>query len=326
MTPAPRAKILAVDDTPANLLVMRRLLKKVDAELIEAASGAAALAACLDHDFALILLDVNMPEMDGFEVAALLQEEETTRQTPIIFVTAAYGDDLHQLRGYHSGAVDYISKPLNDQILLSKVRIFLELHRAKLQLQTALEQQFDLNRQLKDAERQVHHLAHHDVLTGLANRLLFHDRLDTAIDRSRRNESRFALLYVDIDGFKPVNDSHGHNVGDELLKQIARRLQDGVRRSDTVARLGGDEFAIILEMVGDVEEAHLLGQQLCQQLGIPFSLDKQGQVVEVRIGGSIGLALFPDHAQEYDTLLTAADTAMYRAKRSGKNQCLVAAS
>ena len=122
-------KILVVDDTPANLLVMRRLLAKIEVQLVEAASGAAALSACLDHDFALILLDVNMPEMDGFEVASLLQEEITTRQTPIIFVTAAYGDDLHRLKGYNSGAVDYIAKPINDQILLSKVRVFLDLYR-----------------------------------------------------------------------------------------------------------------------------------------------------------------------------------------------------
>ncbi|MES2682261.1 MAG: diguanylate cyclase [Pseudomonadota bacterium] len=326
MNTAIKPKILVVDDTPANLLVMRRLLAKIDVDLVEAASGAEALAACLDHDFALILLDVNMPEMDGFEVASLLQEEFTTRQTPIIFVTAAYGDDMHRLRGYHSGAVDYISKPINDQILLSKVRVFLELYRSKLALQTALEDLYDLNRQLKEAQQQVQHLAHHDALTGLANRLLFLDRLDTAIERTQRTGKRFALLYVDIDGFKPVNDTHGHGAGDELLQQIGGRLLEGVRRSDTVSRLGGDEFAILLEEVGHVEEAQQIGQNLCERLCTPFSLTRDGKPVQVRIGGSIGLALFPDHAQERDPLLTAADAAMYRAKRGGKNQCVVAES
>lgn len=317
-------KILVVDDTPANLLVMRRLLAKVEAQLVEAASGAAALSACLDHDFALILLDVNMPEMDGFEVASLLQEEITTRQTPIIFVTAAYGDDLHRLKGYHSGAVDYIAKPINDQILLSKVRVFLELYRSKLALQDALEQQFDLNRQLQDAKLQVQHLAHHDVLTGLANRLLFLDRLDTAIDRTSRNGRPFALMYVDIDGFKAVNDNHGHDAGDQLLKQIAARLLEGVRRSDTVARLGGDEFAIVLEEAGDVVEAKQIGEQLCKRLCTPFVLDQDGVEITVRVGGSIGVALFPNHAQEREELLKMADAAMYAAKRGGKNQCVIA--
>lgn len=317
-------KILVVDDTPANLLVMRRLLAKVEVQLVEAASGAEALSACLDHDFALILLDVNMPEMDGFEVASLLQEEITTRQTPIIFVTAAYGDDLHRLKGYNSGAVDYIAKPINDQILLSKVRVFLDLYRSKLALQDALEQQFDLNRQLQDAKKEVQHLAHHDVLTGLANRLLFLDRLDTAIDRTSRNGRLFALMYVDIDGFKAVNDNHGHDAGDQLLKQIAARLLEGVRRSDTVARLGGDEFAIVLEEAGDMVEAKQIGEQLCKRLCTPFVLDKDGVKVTVQVGGSIGVALFPTQAQEREGLLKLADAAMYAAKRGGKNQCLIA--
>ncbi|MES2885205.1 MAG: diguanylate cyclase [Pseudomonadota bacterium] len=324
MTATLHAKILVVDDTPANLLVMRRLLSKLDVQLVEAKSGAEALAACLDDEFALVLLDVNMPEMDGYEVASLLQEEVTTRQTPIIFVTAAYGDDLNRLRGYNSGAVDYITKPINDHILLSKVRVFLELYRGKRALQTSLEELFALNIQLKEAQQQVHHLAHHDALTGLANRLLFLDRLDTAMQRTLRGGKHFALLYVDIDGFKPVNDTHGHAAGDDLLKQIASRLKHGVRGSDTVARLGGDEFAIIMEEAGDLNEAQLVGTQLCQSMGLPFTLTLAGKPVHVRVGASIGLAMFPDHAQARDALLTAADVAMYRAKRSGKNQCRVA--
>jgi len=319
------AKILVVDDTPANLLVMRRLLAKVDAQLIEAESGAEALAACLDHEFALVLLDVNMPDMDGYEVASLLQEEATTRQTPIIFVTAAYGDDLNRLRGYNSGAVDYITKPINDHILLSKVRVFLELYRGKRALQASVEELYQLNRQLKEAQQQVQHLAHHDGLTGLANRLLFVDRLDTAIQRTVRGGKHFALLYIDIDGFKPVNDNHGHAIGDDLLKQIASRLRDGVRGSDTVARLGGDEFAIILEEANDLTEAHLVGIQLCQRLGLPFTVEREGKPVQLRVGASIGLAMFPDHGMQRDALLSAADEAMYRAKRSGKSQCLIAA-
>ena len=118
-------KILIVDDTYANLVAMRRLLAHCGAQIVEARSGNEALALCLDHEFALILLDVNMPDMDGFEVAALLGESEQLRDTPIIFVTAAYADDLNRLKGYRSGAVDYIAKPINDAILQSKVRVFL---------------------------------------------------------------------------------------------------------------------------------------------------------------------------------------------------------
>ena len=328
MTPV-LPKILAVDDTPANLLVMKKLLAKVEAELIAVPSGEQALRACLDHEFALILLDVNMPEMDGFEVAELIAEEDKNRLTPIIFVTAAYADDLNRLKGYHAGAVDYIAKPINDQILLSKVSVFLELWRAKQELKDFASRLDQRNRQLEDeirerlrAEADARHQAHHDPLTGLPNRLLFLDRVETAIQRTGRSGERFALLYIDIDGFKPVNDLHGHFAGDLLLQQIARRLQDGLRASDTVARLGGDEFAVLLEQLHS--DPLTSGRQLCERLQRVFELSLGGGQIEVRIGASIGLAVFPDHAQEIDSLLRAADGAMYRAKRGGKNQCLVA--
>jgi diguanylate cyclase (GGDEF)-like protein len=327
----PRPKILVVDDTPANLLVMRKLLAKADADLVEVGSGADALSACLDQEFALILLDVNMPEMDGFEVASLLAEEERNRLTPVIFVTAAYSDDIHRLKGYHAGAVDYIAKPINDQILRSKVQVFLELWTARQELKAFSASLNERNRQLEHEvrerqriEKEVRHQAHHDALTGLPNRILFLDRLDTAIERAARHHIGFALLYIDIDGFKPVNDQHGHAAGDALLRQIGERLLGTVRRSDTVARLGGDEFAVILEEIHDSTEAQRMGTQLCAALAVPFPLDAAGQPVEVQIGGSIGIALHPLHGLLRDRLLSAADAAMYEAKRGGRNQCRVA--
>ncbi len=326
-----RPKILVVDDVAANLLVMRKLLAKAEIELIEAASGAEALSACLDHEFALILLDINMPEMDGFETAELIAEEDKNRLTPIIFVTASYGDDINRLKGYHAGAVDYIAKPINDQILRSKVRVFLELWSAKQDLQQFASRLNERNLQLEHeiaerlrAEAEARYLAHHDALTGLPNRLLFLDRLDTAIKRADRHGSCFALLYVDIDGFKPVNDLHGHATGDLLLQKIAQRLLEGLRRSDTVARLGGDEFAVVLEEIRSPQEACLIGEQFCRTLSLPFLLEKPGASLEVRVGGSIGVALYPDHGKSRDSLLTAADAAMYQAKRAGKNHCLLA--
>ena len=329
----PRPKILVVDDTPANLLVMRKLLVKTDAELIEANNGTEALTACLDHEFALILLDVNMPDMDGFEVAELLAGEEKNQLTPIIFVTAAYADDVNKLKGYHSGAVDYIAKPIHDHILRSKVRVFLDLWSARqeLKLLTVTLQQSNHALQQEVAERQraeqqVRHQAYHDGLTGLPNRVLFSDRLNTAIERAMRHHDHFALLYIDIDGFKPVNDQYGHAMGDQLLREIARRLNAAVRKADTVARLGGDEFAIILEEITGPAEAMQMGQLLCQQLSDAFSLttSPEMQPTTVQVGGSIGVAVYPHDGTHRDALLHAADEAMYRAKRSGKNQCLAA--
>jgi len=327
MTELSRPKILVVDDTPANLVAMRRLLSKVDAELVEADSGNAALAATLDHEFALVLLDVNMPDMDGFEVASHLAGEDRTRDTPIIFVTAAMVDDLDRLKGYSFGAVDYIAKPINDTILLSKVRVFLDLYRGKQQLRRLVRELEGEVAVRKRAEEQVRHEATHDALTGLPNRALFLDRLDGALERSRRTQRPFALLYIDIDGFKPVNDTHGHLAGDQLLQAIAARLLSRMRKSDTVARLGGDEFAVILEEAMDAPGVALkAAEELCLMLREPYEL---GPDIRVTVGASIGVACQLSQpaeggAKPRDALIRAADDAMYRAKRGGKNRCVLA--
>jgi diguanylate cyclase (GGDEF)-like protein len=335
-------KILVVDDTPANLVAMRRLLRNSGARVIEAASGNEALAACLDHEFAMILLDVQMPDIDGFEVAALLSEEARTRETPIIFVTAAYGDDLNRLKGYKHGAVDYIAKPVNDVVLLSKVRVFLELYNGKRMMRdllsvlgqrnAALEREVAERKRLEELAR---HQAGHDALTGLPNRMLFMDRLSQAVGRSERRHDGFALLYIDLDGFKPINDRYGHLAGDLTLKQIATRMVQGVRKSDTCARLGGDEFAVIMEGAPE-GEAQRLGENLCNLLRQPFEIDlEQGGRVQVQVGASIGVALLPEfdpagatsqtREARMEGLIRVADEAMYAAKRAGKNRVVVAA-
>jgi diguanylate cyclase (GGDEF)-like protein len=322
-----RPNILVVDDTPANLVAMRRLLRNCGAQIIEAGSGNEALAACLDHEFALVLLDVQMPDIDGFEVAALLSEEVRTRETPIIFVTAAYGDDLNRLKGYKHGAVDYIAKPVNDVILLSKVRVFLELYNARRRLEREVAER-------KRLEELARHQAGHDPLTGLPNRMLFMDRLSQAVARSERRHDRFALLYIDLDGFKPINDRYGHHAGDLALKLIGQRLQRAVRRSDTCARLGGDEFAVIMDGAPEGEAQHL-GEKLCDLLRHPVELDlEEAGRAQVQLGASIGVALFPEcdpvaaaaqsREERMEDLIRIADRAMYQAKRSGKNRVVVA--
>jgi diguanylate cyclase (GGDEF)-like protein len=328
-------KILIVDDTAANLVAMRRLLANSGAQLFEAGSGNQALALCLDHQFALILLDVNMPDMDGFEVANLLGETEQLSETPIIFVTAAYADDMNRLKGYRSGAVDYIAKPINDVILQAKVRVFLELHAARMKLSEAMAELAERNEELKNeiAERKlietmVRHQASHDPLTGLPNRILFHDRLYGAIQRANRHHNHFALACIDIDGFKSVNDSHGHAAGDALLQEIANRLPKYLRSNDTVARLGGDEFALVLEEIDDPQMALHLCEKLCAALGEPYSLRVNGELIEVRVGASIGIAPYAPNEQSDsgEQLMHTADNAMYEAKRGGKNRCVLASA
>ncbi|QNK02700.1 diguanylate cyclase domain-containing protein [Dyella telluris] len=328
----PTPKILVVDDTAANLVAMRHLLADSGAAVYEASSGNAALALCLDHEFALILLDVNMPDMDGFEVAFLIGEDERLRDTPIIFVTAAYADDINRVRGYHFGAVDYIEKPVNDMILQSKVRVFLELYRARAQLKATLEELEERNMQLNveigerlRIEERIRHQATHDMLTGLPNRVLFHDRLQTAMQRVPRHGPELALALLDIDGFKAVNDNHGHPAGDALLKAIAHRLAHDVRANDTVARLGGDEFALIFEDVSDEPSLLHRCEEVCAMLAEPYPLEGSQGPFEARVSASIGLAVWQGQQQDDEALIQSADRALYQAKESGKNRCVMSA-
>jgi len=326
-------KILVVDDTHANLVAMRRLLADCGAELVEANGGNEALSLCIDQDFALILLDVNMPDMDGFEVASLLGEAERLRDTPVIFVTAAYADDINRLKGYRSGAVDYIAKPINDVILRSKVRVFLELHSARMQLQHALEELSARNQQLQveiaerqRIEAQVRHQATHDMLTGLPNRVLFHDRLRSAIQRGILQHAPFALALVDIDGFKAVNDTYGHPAGDALLQAISARLVHQVRSDDTVARLGGDEFAIIFADADEVPPLLQRCQSICNVLAQPYPIQGEHGALLARVSASIGIALWSDSVDSDEALIQAADRALYQVKDGGKNGCVLASS
>jgi diguanylate cyclase (GGDEF)-like protein/PAS domain S-box-containing protein len=165
----------------------------------------------------------------------------------------------------------------------------------------------------KLTEERIRRVAHHDSLTGLPNRLLFNDRLDQSISLAKRDARRFALLYLDLDRFKAVNDTLGHAAGDVLLQAVAARIRDEVRESDTVARIGGDEFAVILPDIAGREEAQTVARKIIAALGPPFPLGSQGRKAE--IGTSIGIALYPEDGLDADALVRAADAAMYAAKQ-----------
>ncbi|HVB49163.1 MAG TPA: diguanylate cyclase [Burkholderiales bacterium] len=167
----------------------------------------------------------------------------------------------------------------------------------------------------KEQENRIRQLAQRDALTGVANRLLFDEHLRRALSLSARTGHRVALLYIDLDKFKPVNDTLGHDAGDELLKSAAERITRQVRESDTVARLGGDEFAVILPHIAGPQDAAVVAQRILDALGMPFHLPPAGR--DVRIGSSIGIAICPADAWQAEALVKAADAAMYKAKQSG---------
>lgn len=162
---------------------------------------------------------------------------------------------------------------------------------------------------------QLEHMARFDMLTGLSNRRMFLDRLDQSVELARRNSQRFALMYLDLDGFKQINDSYGHEAGDLVLKTAASRLQDSVRLSDTVGRMGGDEFTVALGTISHYEDAALVAEKIRTALRRPITLPNGTTEL---IGASIGISVFPDDGDDGDQLLAAADNAMYEVKRNGK--------
>jgi diguanylate cyclase (GGDEF)-like protein len=261
----PRPKVLVVDDTRAKLIHNRIIISKLDCEVIEATSGEAALAAFEQHEFAVVVLDIQMPGMDGFQVAEAIASHARGRQLPIIFSTATYLDDANRIKAYGIGAVDYLLEPSHESVLLSKVRVFLELYRGRQELAWLLSERTRL-------EELARHEASHDSLTGLPNRRLYMDRLEQGLAEARSRGGRFAVFYMDLDDFKPVNDRFGHPMGDALLKAVAQRVGEHLTPGDTVARFGGDEFAGILRAPASAEAAVAYTARFAQRLREPYPL------------------------------------------------------
>ncbi|MEA2447046.1 MAG: hypothetical protein QOK47_683 [Actinomycetota bacterium] len=293
-----KVNVLLVDDRPENLLALEAVLEPLGQNMIKASSGEEALKRLLTDDFAVILLDVQMPGMDGFETAELIKAREKTRHIPIIFLTAISKDPHHALRGYSVGAVDYIFKPFDPEVLRSKVQVFIDLYNLKFKAEL------------------MAHRALHDALTGLPNRALFRDRLEMALKRIRRRAGKIAVLFLDLDGFKLVNDGLGHDAGDQLLVQVAKRLTKVLRPSDTVARFAGDEFTILSEGIlsdGDVAD---IADRITKTLSEPYVLGRD----EISITASIGIAIAEGPEDSPDALMRDADAAMYRAKEGGRSR------
>ncbi len=292
-------ELLAVDDSASSLKAIRAVVEPLGADLTTVTSGEEALRHLLhEPDIAAILLDIGLPGMDGFETAAAIRRRHKTRYVPIIFVT---GQDTPErsLEAYSAGAVDYIVKPYDPAVLRSKLSVFIDLHR--LRRHTAA----------------LTHRALHDALTGLPNRELFFDRLEQALARARRRTVPLAVLFIDLDGFKQVNDVHGHEAGDTVLAEAGDRLRALVRTADTVARYGGDEFTVLAEDVGDVEAAQHLGERVADELSRPYPGG-------LKVGASVGIAFTANPAATTpDGLIRRADHAMYRSKRPGAQRAEV---
>jgi len=343
--------ILIIDDMPANLGVMVEHLAARGWRVLVAQEGEEGLTRARFALPDLILLDVMMPGAGGFETCRRLKADERTRDIPVIFMTAL-ADVEDKLKGFAAGAVDYVAKPFHIDEVLARVGTHLALRSSQQQLavQNAyLAEQIAVRREAEAAlqaardeleqrvaartaalgranasleaeiaertaaQEALYALACHDALTGLPNRGVLEERLAQAIAQALRHGRSVAVLFIDLDGFKHINDTLGHQAGDQILRDTASRLQQCVRAEDCVARLGGDEFVISLAELAARDDAALVAHKIMRALEQPFLIDRR----EVHVSGSIGISAFPADGETVDALLRGADMAMYAAKDEG---------
>ena len=298
------AGILIVDDQEANVRLLDQMLRGAGyARITSTRDPHAVCALHREHHFDLILLDLEMPGMDGFQVMEALEEIEADGYLPVLAITA---EPAHKLRALKGGAKDFVAKPCDLVEVLMRVHNMLEVRL--------------LHEAARAQGRILESLALNDPLTALANRRLLADRMEMALVHARRNQSAMGVVYLDLDGFKEVNDTLGHGAGDLLLKMVARRLVATVREEDTVARPGGDEFILALWQVSDQDHAAAVALRVIEALSQPYCIEG----TSVSITASAGVSVYPDHGEEADTLIKGADLALYEAKRAGKNTCRIA--
>jgi diguanylate cyclase (GGDEF)-like protein len=312
-------RILVADDDCTMNLIMQAALQAYGYEVTVVEDGVAALAAFHAHPADIVLLDVEMPGLTGYEVCKKIRLMDS--DVPVVLITG-HDDEASIDRAYETGATDFIVKPVNWTLIRHRLRYILRAFRDAAQR--------------REAETKVRRLAYFDALTGLPNRQSFAEHLTRELSRKKGKTTsvqRLAVLFLDLDSFKNINDSLGHGIGDLVLQWTSDRLRSGLHSSNTfsrpsyqtkedvqpipLARMGGDEFTILLPSIEETEDALVAAHRVRELIGRPFVVEGQALFVTA----SIGVAIYPDDASDADTLLMHAETAMYAAKDNGKNTC-----
>ncbi|GJL48889.1 MAG: hypothetical protein NPIRA01_01160 [Nitrospirales bacterium] len=287
--------ILVIDDNMADVRITHEMLKEglgTQFTFSHASCVGEARTYLEDQSFDMILLDLNLPDSMALDT---LRELRQTHASAATLIMSGLQDEALAIQAVRNGAQDYLIKDhINSHALSRAIRYAVERHRV---------------------QEQVTHQAHYDHLTGLANRGLFYERLHYALARCHRNDAAIALLFLDLDHFKAINDTFGHEYGDIVLKTVANRLRKCIREVDTGVRMGGDEFAVLLDEVVSVDDVGTIAQRLLNLITQPMVILDH----ELHITGSVGMTIYPWDCAKAQDLLKHSDTAMYRAKAQGGN-------
>ena len=333
-----RPRLLIVDDISDNRTILTRRFQRRGFDVVEAECGLTAIELIDKESFDLVLLDVMMPGMDGIETLKRIRGQNSASELPVIMVTAK-SESTNIVDALALGANDYVTKPVDFAVALARVntqisrkraveRVALaneELRKVNEDLERRVEERtsrlIDANQRLKveiadreESQARSQYLAYHDSLTGLGNRLLFKEQLEEALKDVSVASHPLAVLFLDLDGFKAVNDTLGHSIGDMLLKSVATKLRDILPRTDRIARLGGDEFAILQISATQPGSSIALAERIIEVVGQPCSIDGH----DVTVGASVGIAVAHPGDMNTESFLKSADLAMYSAKSDGR--------
>ncbi len=293
------AKILAVDDQEDNLDLLTQILEDNNFGVFTATNGKEAIEKAENELPDVILLDVQMPVMNGYDVCAHLKKNERTKDIPIIFLTASTGEE-NVVKGLTLGADDYITKPFNEKELLARLGVMIRI---------------------REAEKKIETMALTDSLTGLYNRRFLYQRFEEEISRAKRNSLALSCIMLDIDFFKKINDTHGHDFGDFVLKEVTNILRTNLRGYDAIVRFGGEEFVVILAGTKP-EDALMVAKKLREKMEA-YSFTRGN--ISVKLTVSIGVFGCSSNKilEDVEKFIKCVDEAMYTAKRAGRNRVVM---